>query len=60
MIRLLLRQSGTFIGYSLLGGVVVLVLGFKLRLDAMTELSVWHTAVLDSEFLAHDAVRVRK
>jgi alpha-beta hydrolase superfamily lysophospholipase len=59
MIRFLVRHFGTFVGYSLLGGVVVLVLGFKLRLDAMPELSVWHTAVLDSEFRADDAVRVR-
>jgi alpha-beta hydrolase superfamily lysophospholipase len=59
MIRILFRRFGAFIGYSLLGGVVVLVFGFKLRLDAMPDLSVWHTAALGSEFRASDAARVR-
>ncbi len=59
MIRFLLRHLRYLIGYSLLGGVVVIVLGFQLRLDAMPDLAVWHTAALDSEFRASDAARVR-
>jgi len=59
MIRFLFRHLGYLIGYSLLGGVVVIVLGFQLRLDAMPDLAVWHTAALDSEFRASDAARVR-
>jgi len=59
MIRFLLRHLGALIGYSLLGGVVVLVLGFKLRLDAMPDLAVWHTAALDADFRASNGAGVR-
>jgi alpha-beta hydrolase superfamily lysophospholipase len=59
MLRPLVRLLVRFVGYGLLGIFIAVVLGYRYRLDSMPDLSVWHTAKLESEFRADDPGRVR-
>ncbi len=59
MLRLLARHLVRFVSYGLLGIVIAVVLGYRYRLDSMPDLSIWHTAKLESEFRAGDSGRPR-
>lgn len=59
MFMTLLRHLAWFVTYVLLGASVAVVFIYSMRLDAIPDLSVWHTVRLESEFRESSAATVR-
>jgi alpha-beta hydrolase superfamily lysophospholipase len=59
MFTTLLRHLAWFIAYALLGVSAAVVFFYSMRLDSLPDLSVWHTARLESEFRESSAASVR-
>lgn len=59
MFMKLLRHVAWFVVYALFGTSAAVVFFYSMRLDSLPNLSVWHTARLESEFRESSAASVR-